>query len=88
MIYESISFIFLSYFSYCRFVWSKLYRYGEQKYGIATNNVPVDAVSTVEVIENHQPVNMLKNMIASTKAAINIKLKKDRKIRPVRLPAA
>ncbi|GHV20845.1 hypothetical protein FACS1894174_03410 [Bacteroidia bacterium] len=55
----------------------------ERKYGIATNNVPVDAVSTVEVIENHQPVNMLKNMIASTKAAINIKLKKDKKIRPV-----
>ncbi|MDR1371212.1 MAG: TonB-dependent receptor [Dysgonamonadaceae bacterium] len=55
----------------------------EQKYGIATNNVPVDAVSTVEVIENHQPVSMLKNMVASTKAAVNIKLKKDRKVRPV-----
>ncbi len=55
----------------------------EQKYGIATNNVPVDAISTVEVIENHQPINMLKNRILSSKAAINLKLKKDKKIRPV-----
>ena len=55
----------------------------EQKYGIATNNVPVDAIATVEVIENHQPINLLKGRALSTRAAINLKLKKDKKFRPV-----
>ncbi|MDR1370306.1 MAG: TonB-dependent receptor [Dysgonamonadaceae bacterium] len=53
------------------------------RYGIATNNVPVDAVSTVEVIENHQPVKMFKDMIPSMDAAINLKLKAGKKFRPV-----
>ncbi len=55
----------------------------EKKYGIATNNIPVDAVASVEVIENHQPVKMLKNVVGSMDAAVNLKLRKDKKIHPV-----
>jgi len=55
----------------------------ENKYGIATNNVPVDAVQNVEVIENHQPIKSIKGMVTSTQAAINLKLKGDKMARPV-----
>lgn len=55
----------------------------ENRYGIATNNVPVDAVQNVEVIENHEPLKMLKDISSSDKAAINLKLKKDKMNRPV-----
>lgn len=50
----------------------------ENKYGIATNNVPADAISNVQVIENHQSIKSLKNIISSDKAAINLKLKNDK----------
>lgn len=55
----------------------------DNKYGIATNNIPIDAVSSVDVIENHQPVNTLKDEIISTQAAVNIRLKEGKKVRPV-----
>ncbi|MFV0472598.1 MAG: hypothetical protein ACK5L7_11315 [Paludibacteraceae bacterium] len=55
----------------------------ENKYGIATNNVPVDAVQNVEVIENHQPIKSIKGMVSSAQAAINLKLKSNKMVRPV-----
>lgn len=55
----------------------------ENRYGIATNNVPVDAVQNVEIIENHQPVRTLKETVASDKAAVNLRLKKEKMSRPV-----
>lgn len=55
----------------------------DRKYGIATNNVPVDAVTNVEVIENHQPVKTLKDLMGTGQAAINLKLKNNKMIRPV-----
>ena len=55
----------------------------ESKYGLATNNVPVDAVQNVEVIENHQPIKSIKGMISSAQAAINLKLKDDKMARPI-----
>lgn len=45
-------------------------------YNQATRNLPVDAVSTVEVLENHQPVKMLRGKQVSDKAALNIRLDK------------
>lgn len=45
------------------------------RYNIASNNLPVDAVENIQIIENHQPVEMLDGMISSERAAINIKLK-------------
>jgi len=55
----------------------------QKKYGIAVNNVPSDAVSEVEVIENHQPVKILRGEIPSFTAAINLRLKDKSKFRPV-----
>jgi hypothetical protein len=55
----------------------------ENKYSIATNNVPVDAVSNVQVFENHQYVKALKDVVASEQAAINLKLKNGKMDRPV-----
>lgn len=55
----------------------------EKRYGIATNNVPVDAVQNVEVIENHQPLKTLKELVPSSNAAINLRLKNDKMARPV-----
>lgn len=51
-------------------------------YDQATRNMPIDAVSDVEVYENHQPVKMLQNKQFSDRAALNIKLKSGYKSRP------
>jgi hypothetical protein len=55
----------------------------ERKYGVITNNVPSDAVSSIEIIENHQAVKTLKGEIPSLTPAINLKLKSNRLARPV-----
>jgi hypothetical protein len=52
------------------------------QYGLATNNLTKDAVSQVQVLENHQPVKALKDLQRADKAAINIKLKKGYISRP------
>jgi hypothetical protein len=49
------------------------------RYGIATNNIEAGDVSKVEVLENHQPVKVLKNQVFSEQAAINLKLKETAK---------
>lgn len=45
------------------------------KYGIATNGINHDDVGSVEVMENHQPMQVLSGISFSDKAAINLKLK-------------
>jgi len=45
------------------------------RYGIATNNIPPSAISTVQVLENHQSVKALRNLEFPDAAAINLKLK-------------
>lgn len=51
-------------------------------YNQVTQNMPVDAVTSVEVLENHQPVKMLQGKQLSDKAALNIKIDKSHKSRP------
>lgn len=51
----------------------------QNKYSIATNNISADAVERVQVLENHQPISALKNVTMSDRAAINLKLKEDKK---------
>lgn len=48
----------------------------EGGYGLLTKSLPKDAISKVQVLENHQPVKILKDKVPSENAAINIKLKK------------
>ena len=45
------------------------------KYGIATNGISHEDVGAVEVMENHQPMQVLSGISFSDKAAINLKLK-------------
>lgn len=45
------------------------------RYGIATNNIDPNSVSTVQVLENHQDVKALKNLRPEERASINLKIK-------------
>lgn len=51
-------------------------------YNQVTQNMPIDAVTSVEVLENHQPVKILQGKQLSDKAALNIKIDKSHKSRP------
>lgn len=48
----------------------------EGRYNIATRNMPVEAIKSVEVLENHQPIRMMDSIEFSSKSSINIRLKK------------
>ena len=45
------------------------------RYGIATNGISHEDVGAIEVMENHQPMQVLSGITFSDKAAINLKLK-------------
>ncbi|MDE1192248.1 MAG: hypothetical protein PW786_08930 [Arachidicoccus sp.] len=47
----------------------------DKKYGIATNSITAKDVQDVQVLENHQPIKVLKDKVFSDNAAINLKLK-------------
>lgn len=51
------------------------------KYNLATSSIPNDAVSKVQVLENHQPIKALKKLEPSESAAMNIVLKDKARIR-------
>lgn len=53
------------------------------KYSLATTTVPVDAVASIQVLENHQPIRALEETQLSKQAAMNLKLKKGKRLRPV-----
>lgn len=46
------------------------------RYNLANKNLPVDAVESVEVLENHQPIRVLDSLVFSDRAALNISLKR------------
>lgn len=45
------------------------------KYGIATNGISHEDIGAVEVMENHQPMQVLRGLSFSDQAAINLKMK-------------
>ena len=47
------------------------------RYGIATENINPADVASVEVLENHQPMQVLKGLEFSDQAGLNIKLKEE-----------
>lgn len=49
------------------------------RYGIASNNIAAQDVSTVQILENHQPIKALDGMKVSTDVAVNLKLKEGAK---------
>lgn len=48
----------------------------EGRYNLANENLPADAVRKVQVMENDQPIKILKSKMFSEKASLNIQLKK------------
>lgn len=52
------------------------------QYNIATNNLDINAISSIEVLQNNQHIKALKGIDFEEKSAINIKLKKGHKSRP------
>ena len=55
----------------------------DDKYTIATNNIPHGAVDQVQVIDNHQPIKVLQNKVTSDDVALNLTFKKNAKLRPL-----
>ena len=53
------------------------------KYSLASNSIPVDAVESVQILENHQSVKALKDVSFTERAAMNLKIKDGKKLRPV-----
>ena len=45
------------------------------RYGIATRNISPDHIASVEILENHQAIKALKDLVPSDKTYINLKLK-------------
>lgn len=52
-------------------------------YGVATKNIAPKDVTSIDVMERHQPVKALEGKEASKSAALNLKLDAKAKIRPV-----
>ncbi|MDN5286146.1 MAG: hypothetical protein JWR38_2420 [Mucilaginibacter sp.] len=53
----------------------------DSRYGLAVNNVAPQDVQSVEILEGHQPIKVLKNSTPTDRAALNLKLKKSSKAR-------
>lgn len=59
---------------------NKLYIEGQDlldnKYALATNNIPITAIDQIQILENHQPIKAIDSFSFSNQAAINIKIDK------------
>jgi hypothetical protein len=55
----------------------------DDKYNIATNTIPQGVVDQVQVMQNHQPIKMLENKVASEDVALNLTIKKGAKLQLV-----
>jgi hypothetical protein len=55
----------------------------DDKYNIATGNIPQGVVDQVQVIQNHQPIKILQNKVISDDVALNLSIKKDAKLQMV-----
>lgn len=47
----------------------------EGKYNLANQNLPHVSVSSVQILENHQPIRILDSLVPTDRASLNIKLK-------------
>lgn len=48
----------------------------DDRYAPVSRNLPHEAVATVEVLENHQPIEILRDRLSSQHASLNLKLKR------------
>jgi hypothetical protein len=47
------------------------------RYGLVSSNMPHKSVSTVQIMENHQPIKILEERLPSHRASLNITLKRE-----------
>ena len=47
------------------------------KYGVVTNNLPLDNIARIEILNNYQPMRVLKGVAPTDKSAVNVILKED-----------
>jgi len=55
----------------------------DDKYNIATNSIPNGVVDQVQVLQNNQPVKMLRDKVVSDDVALNLTIKKEAKLQLV-----
>ncbi|QJD97522.1 carboxypeptidase-like regulatory domain-containing protein [Mucilaginibacter robiniae] len=55
----------------------------DDKYNIATSTIPNGVVDKVQIMENHQPIKMLKDKVVSDDVALNLTFKKDAQLQLV-----
>ncbi|MDF2157522.1 hypothetical protein [Algoriphagus sp. CAU 1675] len=48
----------------------------EGRYNLANSTIAADAVESIQILENHQPIRVLDSLVFSDRASLNIKLKK------------
>src|SRR5690606_24434175 len=48
----------------------------EGRYGMINKNMPADAVKSVQVVENDQPIKILDSLVFCDRASLNLELKK------------
>ena len=53
------------------------------RYALASRNISPDDVTAVNIYENHQPTRVLKDVVFSENAALNLKLKKKSMLKPI-----
>lgn len=49
----------------------------EGRYNLANNNLSANAVSKIQILENHQPIKVLDSLSVSDRASLNVKLHKN-----------
>ncbi len=53
------------------------------RYSLASKNIDADDIVTISVYQNHQPKRALKGIVLSDQAALNLKLKEQRMLKPI-----
>lgn len=53
----------------------------DDKYNIATRSIPANVLDKVQILENHQPIKILRNNVVNENVAMNIIIKEDAKLK-------
>lgn len=51
------------------------------RYSVGSKSIPYAMVQKLEVVQNHQPLKVLKNLVSSDKVAINLVIKEEAKVK-------
>jgi len=57
----------------------------DSRYGLVTNNIPVDAVTQVQVLEHDQPIKALQNFTTTQDVSLNLKIADSAQIKSINI---